>query len=206
MLLISACLQAQQAEISFADFRRADSVAALYPKHQLKDLKKLADKLTQPFVKQEDKFRAIYTWVCTNISNDYKLYLTIKRQRERQNSSPAEFNQWNKKMSRTVFDRLLNQRRTICTGYAYLIRELATHAGLLCVIVDGYGRTAKSNIKGEGIANHSWNAIKLNGKWYTYAMPLGRAERLTLRLVLLKSLMLSTSWPILHSLYVAIIR
>jgi transglutaminase/protease-like cytokinesis protein 3 len=32
-------------------------------------------------------------------------------------------------------------------------------------MVDGYGRTANSNIGGEGIANHSWNAVMLNGSW-----------------------------------------
>jgi transglutaminase/protease-like cytokinesis protein 3 len=31
---------------------------------------------------------------------------------------------------------------------------------------DGYGRTAQSNIRGEGIANHSWSAVQLNRIWY----------------------------------------
>jgi len=39
-------------------------------------------------------------------------------------------------------------------------------AGLSCVVIDGYGRTAQANIGGIGIPNHSWNAVQLNNKWY----------------------------------------
>ncbi len=54
----------------------------------------------------------------------------------------------------------------MCTGYAYLVKELATHAGLSCVIVDGYGRNSQANVRGPGQPNHSWNAVGLNDKWY----------------------------------------
>lgn len=54
----------------------------------------------------------------------------------------------------------------MCTGYAYLIKELCYLANIECVIVDGYGRTVNSNINQLEIPNHSWNTIKLNNKWY----------------------------------------
>jgi transglutaminase/protease-like cytokinesis protein 3 len=165
-LLISASLHAQLADFNAIDFKKADSVAALYPNHPLKNLKLLSDKLTTPFVKQGEKFRAIYTWVCTNIENDYPLYLTIKHKREKLINQPKELREWNKKIGKQVFDKLRQEQKTICTGYAYLIRELATHAGLNSVIVDGYGRTSQSNIGGVGVANHSWNAVQLNNGWY----------------------------------------
>jgi transglutaminase/protease-like cytokinesis protein 3 len=166
LLLISASLQAQLADFNKASFKKADSLAALYPHHSLKNLKALADKLTTPFTKQEEKFRAIYTWVCLNIKNDYPLYITIRHKREKLNGNPTELKEWNKKISKQVFANLLRNHKTICTGYAYLIRELALHAGLSCEIVDGYGRTSQSNIGGKGTANHSWNVAQLNGKWY----------------------------------------
>jgi transglutaminase/protease-like cytokinesis protein 3 len=166
LLLISASLPAQLADFDNVDFEKADSVAALYPHHSLKNLNALANKLTTQFSKQEEKFRAIYTWVCLNIKNDYPLYITIKHKREKLNGKPTELREWNKKISKQVFDKLLRDHKTICTGYAYLIRELALHAGLSCKIIDGYGRTSQSNIGGKGTANHSWNVVQLNGKWY----------------------------------------
>jgi hypothetical protein len=65
-----------------------------------------------------------------------------------------------------VFRNLLEKNKTVCTGYAYLVRELADFAGIECKIIDGYGRNAQANVRGNGIANHSWNAVKLDGKWY----------------------------------------
>ncbi len=166
VLLISASLQAQLADFNEINFSKADSIAALYPKHSLRDLKSLADKLTIPLSTEVEKFRVIYVWVCANIENDYKLFMMVKHQREKLNDHPKEMSEWNKKIAKQVFDKLLQHQKTICTGYAYLIRELATHAGLSCVIVDGYGRTAQANIGGQGIANHSWNAVLINNKWY----------------------------------------
>lgn len=166
MLILSASLHAQLADFTAIHFKKADSIAALYPNHSLRDLQKLANRLTASLVKDEEKFRSIYAWVCSNIENDYNLYLVNKRKREKLINKPKELNDWNKKFSAEVFNKLLLEKKTICTGYAYLIRELAAHAGLSCVIVDGYGRTAHSNIGGTGNVNHSWNAVQLNGKWY----------------------------------------
>jgi hypothetical protein len=138
----------------------------LYPNHSLADLKSLSDKLTRPLVTDVDKFRAIYSWVCTNIENDYELYVQNKSRREKLQDRPEELKQWNQKINHRFFQKLLHEHKTVCTGYAYLVKELAFHAGLTCRIINGYGRTIESNIGGSGIANHSWNAIQLNNQWY----------------------------------------
>lgn len=148
------------------DFGKADSVAALYPDYSLRDLRKLADRLTTPLSSDAEKFRAIYSWICSNVESDYQYYVTNKTKREKLHNNPEALKKWNKKFSTLVFKKLLNEKKTVCSGYAYLLKELAYSAGLSCVIIDGYGRTAEANIGGPGIANHSWNAIQLNGQWY----------------------------------------
>ena len=147
-------------------YRIADSVAALYPAHSVANLKLLSDKLTLPLATDADKFRSIYRWVCDNIENDYVYHTRNKKKREKLASKPDELREWNREFSRQVFKKLLNERRTVCTGYAWLIKELAYHAGIPCEIVDGYGRNADANIGGPGIPNHSWNAVQLDGKWH----------------------------------------
>jgi hypothetical protein len=164
-VIFSIHVHAQVEDFQYADFKRADSVAALYPGHSLKNLKNLADKLTTPLPTQAEKFRAIYKWVCNNIAYDYGLFLQNKKQRQKLKHL-AEINTWNKQFSSRVFKTLLNKEKTICTGYAYLVRELSSHAGLRCVIVDGYSRNAVANVNGDADVNHSWNAIQLNSKWY----------------------------------------
>lgn len=146
------------------EFAKADSIAELFPRHSLTDLKLLSGKLTKSLMTDEGKFRAIYKWVCINIENDYVLAEEILSKRS--TLKGAELEKWIRQCSLNSMRTLLRQYRTVCTGYAYLVRELSRHAGIPCEIVDGYGRGIRSNIGGEGFVNHSWNAVLLNGKWY----------------------------------------
>ncbi len=166
VVFISAVrVQGQRSDFLHTDFSKADSVAALYGGHSLKDLRGLSQKLTNSLPTEAEKFRAIYRWVCANIDFDYNLYLLHSKEIGKKRTI-LELAAWNKKFTSRMFNVLLTKQKTVCTGYAYLVKELCSHAGIVCVIVDGYGRTAKANIRGEGIANHSWNAVQLNHKWY----------------------------------------
>lgn len=163
--LIAVHLHAQSLGDLTVEYRTADSVASLYPNHSIADLKVLSDKLTFGLSNDTDKFRAIYRQVCDNIANDFNLYTQNKRKREKLNDKPEELKEWNKKFTHRVTKKLLDDHATVCTGYAYLIKELSYHAGIDCRIIDGYGRTAHANIGGKGYVNHSWNAVNLHGKW-----------------------------------------
>jgi hypothetical protein len=164
-LVCTTSLQAQIEDFGKTDFTKADSIARLYPHHSLQDLRILSDKLTKSLPTAEEKFRAIYKWVCINIENDYALYKQNKQKRETL-KDPEALKKWDKKIGKVVFETLLKKHSTVCTGYAYVVRELAYHAGLPCKIIHGYGRTVEANIGGPGIPNHSWNAIQLYNKWY----------------------------------------
>src|SRR5690349_16328493 len=84
--------------LQIPDFKKADSVAALYPNHSLNNLKILSDKLTQSLETEEEKFRAIYKWVCDNIEYDYPMHQENQRKREKLKSA-EEREAWNKKIS-----------------------------------------------------------------------------------------------------------
>jgi transglutaminase/protease-like cytokinesis protein 3 len=61
---------------------------------------------------------------------------------------------------------LIDEHKTACTGYAWLLRELCRHAGITCEIVDGYSKRVGSK-QGRGeLPDHSWNAVLLDGEWY----------------------------------------
>lgn len=165
VLTCVSSLFGQVEDFAGTDFKKADSLAHVYRNHSLTDLRALAVKLTTPLSTEVEKFRAIYLWICYNIENDYTLFLKNQHKREKLRD-PEALEKWNKELNAVVFKTLLEEQKTICTGYAYLVRELAYHAGLTCVIVDGYGRNAQSNIRGAGVVNHSWNTIQLNNKWY----------------------------------------
>jgi transglutaminase/protease-like cytokinesis protein 3 len=155
--------RAQMSDFCDTDFSKADSVAELYAAHSLADLKGLADKLTTPLPSEQEKFRAIYKWVCSNIEVDYALVSLQIRKRSKFRGE--KLNKWNIEFNHIVFKTLLRERRTICTGYAYVVRELAFHAGLPCEIINGHAKPGGLD-GGPRTVNHSWNVIQLNGKWY----------------------------------------
>lgn len=165
LISLSNVTHGQLQDFRNTDFKRADSVAALWSKYGLSNLKVLAVNLTYSLPTEEEKFRAIYKWVCSNIEYDYTLY--TKNQYKRKNIKDAEeLKAWNSKIRTRMFRNLRDKQKTVCTGYAYLVEQLAKHAGLNCIIIDGYGRTVESNVRGAGHANHSWNAVELHDKWY----------------------------------------
>jgi Transglutaminase-like superfamily len=166
LLFVIACpTWGQSNSFENFDFRKADSIAAAYVDYTLDNPKKLANNLTTGLETDVEKFRALYRWVCDNITNDYQLFQKNEKARAKL-TAKEDLKVWNDTFSKTIFKTLREKKRTVCTGYAYLLRELCAHSDIQCEIIDGYGRTAQSNIGGTGIANHSWNAVKLNGAWY----------------------------------------
>ncbi|WP_299273205.1 transglutaminase domain-containing protein [uncultured Psychroserpens sp.] len=157
---------AQLSDFDHINFRKADSTAMACKDEGLYNLPQLTQKLTSHLDTDVERFRAIYLWVCTNIANDYSLYLKNKRKRYKFKNDSLKLSAWNDRFKKVIFRKLLKQKRTICTGYAYIVQELAKLANLDCEIVHGFGRTSMTDIERLNTPNHSWNAIQLNGKWY----------------------------------------
>ena len=153
LLLASVSTYAQSKQ-----FVKADSIAALYPNHSLKDLEVLSRKLTASLTTDKEKFRAIYKWVCLNIEYDLDLHDRVNQQRATLNKNA--FLEWNLNESAVITKLLIDQHRAVCTGYAYLVRDLCYHASIVCEVVDGSKREK------EKMPTHSWNAVLLDGKWY----------------------------------------
>jgi len=166
IFLFSLASYAQIDDFKEIEFYRADSIANAHKGENLDNLPLLAHKLTAKLSTDVEKFRAIYTWVSTNIDNDYSNAVKNQRKRKKILNNNNALNKWNTKFKTQVFKKLLKDKKTICTGYAYLVKELASIADIECEIVDGYGRLIDTNIGAPAIPNHSWNAVNLNNKWY----------------------------------------
>lgn len=165
-LFISSFVFAQRSDFSAIDFKKADSIADQYSGESLKNLPILAYNLTDNLTTDVEKFRAIYTWVNTNIKYDYNAYLKTRRKRKKLSGNREALLAWNNSFTPQVFDDLLKYKKTVCTGYAYILSELANLAGIQCKIINGYGKSASSFLDESSIPNHSWNAVELNNKWY----------------------------------------
>lgn len=165
-VLLSCSSFSQINDFKNISFNKADKIAYELKGENLNDLPKLSYNLTKSLSSDVEKFRAIYIWVCTNVENDYYLFEKNSRKRDKFKNDSFKLLEWNKEISKETFKRLIKQKKTVCTGYAYLLKELTNLANIKCEIINGYGRTAETDFKKSNDQNHSWNAVELNSKWY----------------------------------------
>ena len=166
LILVGTIAYGQRSDFDDINFIKADSIAFQYKGASLKNLPVLTHNLTANLTTNVEKFRAIYTWVCTNVENDYEAYQKTVKKRKKLADNREALTEWNDSFTPKVFKKLVSHRKTACTGYAFLIRELANLADINCEIINGYGRTATLNLNETSIPNHSWNAVEINDKWY----------------------------------------
>lgn len=94
------------------------------------------------------KIHNIYSWVVTNISYDYKTYMS---------GEPIRF-----QSPLMVYEK----RKTTCTGYSNLLIYMLTKSGIPAFEVEGY--TSDLTLGLDQVLlydDHSWVAFKLNGNW-----------------------------------------
>ena len=166
IILFTWVVHAQKSDFKSINFDRADSIAYAYQGASLKNLPVLTYQLTHGLESRVEQFRAIHTWVCANIESDHDFGEATLRKRRILKNDSLSFSNWNKQVLSKVFTKLLKNKKTICSGYAYLIKELCNLADIPCEIVNGYSRNTTRNVGEVDFPNHSWNAVKLNKTWY----------------------------------------
>ncbi len=159
-------LHAQQSDFNDIDFTKAERIARQYKGEDLTNLPLLAHRLTGQLATDAERFRAIYYWVSHNIRGEYDMMEKNNRARRKLKDDPKALQQWNQQFKKKVFKKLLKDKETLCTGYAYLIQELSRLAGIESEIIHGYDLTNGTKPIKMNIPNHSWNAVRLNNKWY----------------------------------------
>lgn len=165
-LLVMLPLQGQQEDFAHIDFTRAEANARQYKGEHLNNLPVLTHKLTAYLDTDAARFRAIYYWITHNIAGNYDLLSRNERKQHRLRHTPKKRAAWQKEFAQEVLLTLQEDKSTVCTGYAYLLQKMAQYAGLECVVIHGYGLANGKRFKTGDLPNHSWNAIKLNEKWY----------------------------------------
>ncbi|MEP5433695.1 MAG: hypothetical protein ABJP92_12980, partial [Flavobacteriaceae bacterium] len=128
ILLCTITCIAQRSDFQEIDFTKADSIALKYKGASLKNIPVLTHNLTSSLQTDIEKIRAIYTWIGTNIENDYSSYLKISHKRKRLAKDRQAFLDWNTGITPKIFKALLEHKKTACTGYAYLVKEMTNLA------------------------------------------------------------------------------
>lgn len=165
LLVLGVLVHAQQSDFAQIDFSKADNIALRLKGKKLK-VNQLAYELTANLNTDVEKFRAIYMWITHNVSNDHRLFLKNNKKRRKYFGDSIKLETWNSKFKKVVFKKLLKRKRTICSGYAYLLQEMCEVAGIKVRTIHGFGKTSDVDLEKLLFANHSWSAVRLNKKWY----------------------------------------
>ena len=151
------------------DFSRVDRLALTIK--YTNDINQLTTQLTNPFHDPILKTRSIFRWITDNIAYDCKYYnkygyLGKEPKAYKCNGDSMECAIRRQVWENTYINRVLDERRAVCQGYAMLFKKMCTIAGVECEIVPGYVRTEFYEVGTPGNLDHAWNVIHINGAYY----------------------------------------
>jgi len=145
------------------DYERVDATIQLYPE-KFDNAKQLSDLISRDFNTDEEKVRAMYSWIIENIVYDpdeYKQFnYNFKNYRER--------NQKEKITREKIIKRTLQNRTAVCEGYAMLLKNLCERQGIPNYLVRGDIKTNFNDIGRPFKKTHMWNVITLEGKQFLF--------------------------------------
>ena len=156
------------------DYSKVDAYVSGLTK-RYKSIPKLAKDLTAPFDNDEEKVRAIFMWMNSNIVYDYIELAKNKKSKGRNmnysRNTPKEVlaERWEKIYYKYATD-VLTKRRGICEGYSTLFYELCKNANIKSEMVNGFAdmnvdKVDKYKKKKTFPTNHAWNRVFINDEW-----------------------------------------
>jgi len=149
---------------AFSQYAHVDEIVRTYPK-SFSGTQGLADKINADFSEDDDKARAIFTWIALNISYDMSEF-NSKNTIAYSFSTPEEKIRKELEFRAAIVKKTLRSGKAVCEGYASLFTNLCTLTGLESVIVPGTSRNHHSQIgKLPTARDHAWNVVKINGQW-----------------------------------------
>ncbi|RRB17708.1 transglutaminase domain-containing protein [Larkinella knui] len=135
------------------NYSRIDSYARNAPDSYARSITSLSDYLTAPARTDMDKVRVIYAWMVSHIRYDME---AVNNRSSQKYYSEFEY-----------ANRVLRQRKGLCTGYALLFKYLLKRAGVQAVNIRGYARTEdKEAGRPVQVVDHEWNAVNIEDEWF----------------------------------------
>lgn len=158
-LLLISCSSFSQ------NLKKVDAIVDAYPKYT--NVEDLAMRIKIDFNLDEDKARAAFYWLATNIRYNLKEFYnpTQKTYRFRY-STEVEKQQKITEATDKIIEATFRTKRGVCEEYAQSFKKICELLHIEAVVIKGYVRNTVSEIDHpKKLPNHAWNAVKLNNKW-----------------------------------------
>lgn len=95
----------------------------------------------------------IYNWITQNIAYDNELMRSEKLQKQIYTSEE------------NVIKNVLQRKMALCGGFAFLFKQMCADVGITAEVVHGFTKKYSGKIRKNKTPEHTWNAVKINGKW-----------------------------------------
>lgn len=152
-------------QVAAQDYAKVDNIVNNYPK-SFSDTDKFAAQINKDFTRDDEKARAIFTWLATNVKYDLAAYNVNARPVAYSFKTQAEKEAKQKKFKDDLALKTLKSKKGVCQGYATLFLVVAEKVGLESEIVTGTSKSHPSHIgKAPGASDHAWNVVRVNGNW-----------------------------------------
>jgi transglutaminase/protease-like cytokinesis protein 3 len=157
LMLINASVYSQY-------YRNVDKlVIETYPK-SIKKLEQLTDLINQDFSLQDEKARAIFTWIAYNI--DYDVEAESSLQKRYSFSDSSQIAAIERKIRAKWAKNCVKESKAECEGYATLYKCFCDLVSVECVIIPGNTKRHENHIGDPELkTNHAWNAVKIDDEW-----------------------------------------
>lgn len=150
------------------DYTNVDAIVKNYPE-SFSSIEKLAEAINKDFSKDDEKTRAIFTWIALNIKYDLTAYNTIKngsggvaysyKNEQEKLAKELQFRQ-------DFAKRALKTKKGVCQHYSALFHALCDLTGIKCLDIPGTSKTSLTHIgKLPVSSDHIWNAVKIGDSW-----------------------------------------
>ncbi len=151
--------------VSAQDYDKVDAKVKDYPR-AFTSLDRLADRINSDFTREDEKARAIFTWIAVNIRYDLDALGVVKGPAGFSYSSEEELIAKKQKFKEDMAYETLRSKKAVCHGYAMLYTVIAEKVGLEAEVVPGTAKSYPNHIgRYPNISDHAWNAVKVNGEW-----------------------------------------
>lgn len=146
-------------------YSKIDATVKNYPKSYASP-KKLADQINADFQTDEEKARAIFTWIALNIKYDLKAYkdgasmVAFSYKDEQDKLAKLQ------KFRLEYADKTLRTKKGVCQDYSALFHAVCDLTGLKCIDIIGTSKAHPAHIgKLPKADDHEWNAVKIGNDW-----------------------------------------
>ncbi|MDT0556343.1 transglutaminase domain-containing protein [Patiriisocius hiemis] len=145
------------------NYEQVDATIQLYPE-RVNSAEELSRFITRDFKTEDDKVRAIYSWLIKNVAYDpdeYKQFdYSFKNYRDR--------NQKEEKTRAKIIQRTLSKGIAVCEGYAMVFERLCQLQGMDNYLVRGDIKTSFDDIGRPFKTVHMWNIVIIDGKAHLF--------------------------------------